>query len=647
MREKQTGLFWSRGTSGYLKDEEATLNMCGIVGFYRSHLQNEELLEKMAAAIHHRGPDEDGTYVEGGVHLAHKRLSIIDLESGRQPMSNEDGSLVIVFNGEIYNYKEIRDELKENHTFRTRSDTEVILHAYEEMGRDVLNVLNGMFSFVIYDKRNRKFFAARDRCGQKPFYYTCLGAGFAFASELKAFEHCPWLDLRPSPEALAKYFAYEYVPVPWTLYEGVFKLEPAHYLEYDISSGRLEKTCYWRTDYSEPANVPSEEEASEGLQEQLEKAVAYRMIADVPVGVFLSGGLDSSTCLALIRKQFPSKKIQTFSIGFDNKSFDESDYARKVSERFETEHITDTFTPEKMCEILPEIQKKLDDPLADASLIPTFLLCRHARKNVKVAIGGDASDELLAGYPTFLAHKVLPNMKLPGPVHTLLTNIANALPVNMDNYSLDFKIKQTIKGLRAKNPIRNQIWLGAYDSAEIKKLFHPDYADTVDLSDAALHEELLKHWQSTEGVESLNRMNDLYLKSYLTDDILLKVDRASMMNSLEVRAPFLDVHVVEYISRLPFAYKLKGKTTKHLLKKMARKHLPDDIIDRPKKGFGIPISHWFRNELKGLLQERIEAAPDYLNKSYLQQLFDDHQTNKKDNRKPLYTYFMLQPFLNT
>lgn len=614
--------------------------MCGIAGFYRKEHRDPASLKKMADVMVHRGPDADGFYVEDGVHFAHRRLSIVDLESGQQPMTSNSGLEVVVFNGEIFNHQELREDLDEA-DFSTHSDTEVLLYGYRKWGLELFNKLNGMFAFAIYDKKEQKLILARDRLGQKPLYYAERAEGFAFASELKPLFEVPFVNKRLRPEILPKYFAYEYVPVPNTLFEGVYKLSPGQYMIYDLKTAQLEKGTYWKASYIERPGPLKVEEVEEEFEAKLKASLRYRMMADVPLGVFLSGGLDSSTCLSLLREMYPDRELMSFSVNFENKSFDESTYSSLMAKECRTVHHEAVLKPETMLEVLPHIESEMLDPIADGSIIPTYLLCKHARQFAKVAIGGDAADELLGGYPTFSAHSTLGHFAWPKFIQKSMMAMANCLPTNMDNLTFDFKVKQTLKGLAYGNPIRNQVWLGACDLGELGQLFPGMH----DLNEKLVYSELLAYWNNCDASDKMNKVNDLYMKTYMNDGILVKVDRASMMNSLEVRAPFLDVNVVEFVNSLPHAFKRQGSNGKKLLKDVMRKRLPDVIIDRPKKGFGMPISHWFRGPLKDLLYERVSAAPEPFDRKTLMRWFDEHQNGVVDRRKPLFAYFMLQPLL--
>jgi asparagine synthase (glutamine-hydrolysing) len=500
--------------------------------------------------------------------------------------------------------------------------------------------LNGMFSFCIADIEQKKLLLARDRLGQKPLYYTHQGSRFAFSSEIPSLLELPWVDRTLNPEHLAEYFAHEHIPYPNTPFTHIKKLGPGELIELELENLDPQPQRWWKPSFNVEHQYSSIDEARDRFMELWDRSLRYRMMSDVPLGIFLSGGLDSSSCLAQLRHLFPERELQTFSVGFENKSFDESSYAQLMAKHCRSQHHEAQLTPDAMLNVLPEIERHMLDPIADASIIPTTLLCQHAKKNVTVAIGGDAADELLCGYPTFNAHKVLGNWPWPKPLRSALMSLTKLLPTNMDNLSLDFKIKQTLKGLGQANPIRNEIWLGGGDREQINTLFS---RDQYSLDQLYRHD--LNCWKNGDGPSLLAKVQDLYLHGYLTDGILTKVDRASMFNSLEVRSPFLDVHLVEFFNSLPMAYKIKGSIGKILLKKAMAPKLPEEIISRPKKGFGMPISHWFRNELKDMLHERIQNAPDLFDKKTLMTFFDEHQKGLVDHRKILFSFFMLDPVL--
>jgi asparagine synthase (glutamine-hydrolysing) len=614
--------------------------MCGIAGFLTPSSQSPSAAKAMGNRMKHRGPDGAGEWIHKGLHLIHRRLSIVDLNQGHQPMEGDNGS-VVVFNGEIYNHLELREDHFQSQTFKTQCDTEILLHGYQKWGKALPQHLNGMFAFGVFEPKSQKLFLARDRLGQKPLYYTKNGNRFAFASEIPALLELDWVDRRLDPNALGQYFAHEHVPCPKTPFVSIHKLPPGHHLTLDCQSTDFIVERWWKPSFIVDPSLKDPNLAMEAFEEKWNRSLRYRMMSDVPLGVFLSGGMDSSSCLAQLTQLYPEVSLKSFSVGFSNKSFDESSYAQLVSQHLGSEHFSAQLKPNDMLDILPKIENHMLDPIADGSIIPTTLLCAHARKNVTVAIGGDGADELLCGYPTFRAHRSLGNRPWPNGFVSFMKKLAGLLPTNMDNLSLDFKIKQTLKGLPYANPIRNEVWLGAGSPEFIKKLFSQDMGWTP----PQLYHHDIELWRQSDGPCLLSKVQELYLGGYLNDGILTKVDRASMINSLEVRAPFLDVHLVEFFNALPMHFKIKGNRDKIILRDLMAPRLPAQISQRPKKGFGMPISHWFRAELKDLLWQRIEEAPELFNKTFLKEMFNEHQKGQVDHRKALFSFFMLNPVL--
>jgi asparagine synthase (glutamine-hydrolysing) len=619
--------------------------MCGIAGIVeRGRPVDRAALGRMTTAIRHRGPDDDGAWVadasDGGpsVGLAFRRLSIIDLAGGHQPMCNEDESIWIVFNGEIYNFQELRHELEaKGHRFRNHSDTEAIVHLYEELGADCVTRLNGMFAFAIWDTRRRQLLLARDRMGKKPLYWTATSRGLLFASEIKALLQHPDVPRTLDHASLAKYLAFEYVPSPHSILAGVHKLPAAHLLLW--RDGRAEVRRYWDLRFDATGPERSEDEWAEELHARLRESVRLRLVSDVPLGVFLSGGIDSSSVVAMMAELMPPADIKTFSIGFEDASFDESSHARRVAQHFGTDHREEVLAPRTLVDILPEVARFLDEPFADASIVPTYLLSKFTRRYVTVALGGDGGDELLAGYPTFQADRAARFYRVPRLLHDrLILPLAARLPVSTANFSLDFKVKQFLRGAPYDQALRNQIWLGAFDPAEQRALLNGGAAP------ADPYEDLRQALRDAPSGDPVERLIYLYCRFYLADDILVKADRASMATSLEVRAPFLDYTLVEWLGRVPSHLKLRGMTTKYLLKKAMAKRLPPGIAARGKKGFGIPVARWFKGELR-------ELACDTLSESRIRRdglfhwpavsrLLEDHFTGVRDNRKQLWTLFM-------
>ncbi|MFP5501706.1 MAG: asparagine synthase (glutamine-hydrolyzing) [Candidatus Sericytochromatia bacterium] len=624
--------------------------MCGITGFLSldgAPATDERALDAMCRVMTHRGPDEQGTTLTGPVALGMRRLSIIDLAGGQQPISNEDGAVTVVFNGEIYNYPELRDRLlARGHRFATQSDTEVIVHLYEDHGEDFLKHLNGMFAIALWDARDRKLILARDRMGETPLYSTTAGRTLLWGSEIKCLLAHPALDRRLSLPALSRYLQFDYVPAPHAILEGLHKLPQAHMLV--VEDGEVEVKPYWRLDLTARTPAPSEAEALEELDRRLLEAVERRLLAEVPLGVFLSGGIDSSTIAALAARVAPGR-LKTFSIGFDDPSFDESRHARHVAEHLGTDHHEETLSAEGLLALVPRLSELLDEPFGDASVMPTYLLSRFARRHVTVALGGDGGDELFAGYPTYQAQRLAGLYdRLPGAMRGLIAPagraMAGALPVNTNNLSLDFKLKRFTGALDQPLLERHSQWLGSFTPAEQATLLTPEAMAAIRGDD--LYDQARAYWTASADWDAIARYLHLDASTYLPDDILFKVDRASMAASLEVRAPFLDHTLVEFIAGLPSDYKLRGWTTKHLLKRVARRYLPEAIVDRPKKGFGIPVAKWFKGELKSTMldvfaPERLRAA-GLFQVDAVEKLIRDHLDGVKDNRKPLWTLFMFE-----
>ena len=621
--------------------------MCGIIGFVNQNSQqpvNERIARAMNDAITHRGPDDEGFYFKNQTVLGMRRLSIIDLAGGHQPISNEDGTVWVVFNGEIYNYRELREGLlARGHHLRTNSDTETIVHLYEDYGDDLVSHLNGMFGFALWDERRQRLLIARDRMGEKPLYFTQTDEAFIFASELKALVQHPSVERRINLLALRKYLQYEFVPSPHTMLEGVHKLLPAHRLIFEKGSWRTER--YWQLSYDGGRLKISEEEAAEEVRNRLREAVRMRLVSDVPLGVLLSGGIDSST-MAEMACEAAGGRVKTFSIAFEEKSFDESSYARKVAEQLGTEHYEQRFTERDMLDIVPEIPRLLDEPLGDGSLIPTFLLSRFTRQHVTVALGGDGGDELFAGYPTYGAHRMAKLYQMiPGFVRSGLIEPAVArMPVSTENLSLDFKAKRFVRGASHGAGTRHTIWMGSYDAVQQRELLRPEIIAAC--PDEIVFDEVLPYDRLNGHSNLIEQMMKLDAAHYLSECVLFKVDRASMAASLETRAPFLDHTFIEFVLKLPIEMKLKGLTGKYILKKAMRGRLPDDVIDRPKKGFGMPVAKWVKGELRSLVRDTF--SPERLNRrglfnaAYVQRLLDEHERGVADHRKLIWTLLMFE-----
>ncbi|MFC1888822.1 asparagine synthase (glutamine-hydrolyzing) [Thermodesulfobacteriota bacterium] len=627
--------------------------MCGICGFSASgsrRFSPRDIAEKMCDTLAHRGPDDSGVHVGRSAVLGHRRLSIIDLAGGRQPILNEDDTIAVVANGEIYNYRELTKELKGlGHRFSTRSDSETLVHAYEEWGADCLDRIDGMFAFAVYDSVGEILMLVRDRMGKKPLYYTIVNGTIVFASEIKAIVEHP--DVRPEldPASLAKYLAYEYVPTPRSILKGVNKLPGGTALFFDLRRRSWEIRRYWDCTYaSSPAGESSPrrdvEACAEGVRRRLEAAVKRRLMSDVPLGVYLSGGIDSSAIVYFMSRLVDPGRIKTFSVGFEEASFDESGSARRVADHFGTDHHEEILNPSTLLEILPRIVSVLDEPFADASIVPTFLLSRFTGRSVTVALGGDGGDELFAGYPTFQAHRVIGEKVIPAAIAGSLRRLADLLPVSTENISFDFKVKQFLLGLPYDPGIRNQVWLGSFTPAMIGRLLKPDVAGEISETDP--YSEIASCLDRVGEGNFWDRLSYLYARMYLQDDILVKVDRASMAYGLEVRAPFLDRALVEYVNRIPHDLKLRGFTTKYILKRAMRGKLPRAVVNKPKKGFGIPVAKWFKKELRDEMLDTFSAGAvrrqGIFEQDEIDRLVGEHLSGHRDNRKLLWTLFMFQ-----
>ena len=605
----------------------------------------------MTDAIRHRGPDAEGHWVEEkeGVFLGHRRLSIIDISGGAQPMWTRDQQFGVVFNGEIYNHAELRAELKDaGCVFATdHSDTEVLLHGYRTWGDAFVGRLNGMWAFVIYDRARRRLFGSRDRFGKKPLYWFHEGGAFGFASELGALTQHPSCPRGLSRSALKKYFAYCYIPAPRSIYDRVWKLPGGHSFSYDLSNRELRTWRYWEF-VIEPDlggegapvhSIGASAPLGERLRATLDRAVKRRLMSDVPLGVFLSGGIDSSAIAALAVKHVKAGHLNTFSIGFHDPTFDESNYADFVAKEFGTNHHHETLDLEKSLALLPEIISRLDEPLGDGSLLPTYLLSRFTREHVTVALGGDGGDELFAGYDPMRALHAAERYSdlVPRPVHAGIRHlIARLLPVSHENISFDFKVKRFLRGLSYAPELWNAVWMGALEPSELTELFR-EPADQEEI-----YSEAIEAWDRCAQPNIVDRALQFWTNLYLQDGILAKTDRASMLCSLEARSPFLDIEVVDLARRIPWQLKLHGGTTKWILKQALAPLLPREIVERPKKGFGMPIGRWLR---EGKFEFDPSTAPAGTDPIFIAKKLAAHMANRSDERLYLWCQWMLDQWL--
>jgi len=621
--------------------------MCGICGicFIDERLPDSEGLRLMNNTLRHRGPDDEGYYISKGIGLGMRRLKIIDLEYGNQPIFNENKGICVVYNGEIYNFIEWRDWLKERgHRFVTKTDTEVIVHLYEEFGIDFVSKLNGMFAFALWDNTIRTLYLVRDQFGIKPLYYSFLNSGIIFGSEIKAILKYPGIKKEIDLDSLCRYLIAEYVPSPHSIYRGIYKLPPGSFLKFNSGSYEIQK--YWSLKLKRNERTVSLQEAEDELRQLLNDSVRTRLISDVPLGAFLSGGIDSATVVYFMKK-FHDRRVKTFSVSFDDPSFDESRYSRMVSGFLGTQHYERRMTEKDLLEAIPEIFNFVDEPVGDASIVPTYLLSKFTREYVTVALSGDGGDELFAGYPTYVAHKIADvySRIIPSVIHRrLFLKIADALPVSFNDFSIDFKIKRFMHYAKHQPFQRGIFWMGSFDEDELKKLisFPLQRTDFYE-EQKEIYELYNKEAIPTEIAQILD------FTFYLQEDVLVKVDRASMACSLEVRIPFLDPRIVEYVWSLPPGLKLKNFTTKYLLKKTMEGLLPARVLKRKKKGFGIPVAKWFAGVMKEVVLDTFSESrlrkDGFFNPEYVMKLLDEHFKKKVDHRKKLWTLFAFQQWL--
>ena len=596
--------------------------MCGFVGFVDHLPEKAEVIEDMKNAIIHRGPDSDGTYMDDDIALGFRRLSIIDLNAGNQPMYNEDGSLVLMFNGEIYNYQDIRKELVEKgHIFKTQSDTEVLIHAYEEYGYDMMNLLRGMFTFVIWDKNEHKMFLARDFFGIKPMYYADMNGTFMFGSEIKAFLCHPNFDKKLNHNVLENYLTYQYSPSAETFFDGVMCLPPAHYLVYE--NGKYTLTRYWEPEFKEADESKDLDTWAEEIRKVMENSVQAHKISDVEVGSFLSSGVDSSyiACLANVDK--------TFTVGFKQKKYNEISYAKELSDIIQVQNISKVITPEEYWDKLSMIQYYMDQPLADASAIALYFLGNETSKYVKVAMSGEGSDELFGGYNIY--REPLENKAydvIPFPIRRLIGRIASHFPKKR-GFNFLVRHSKTLQERYVGNAF-------IFDEKEKDKLLKErNGVNPLDVT--------RPYWERTKGRDTVTQMQYLDINVWMVHDILLKADKMSMANSLEVRVPFLDKEVFEVASRIPRQYKVEGEVTKRAFRKTALEVLPEKVADKKKLGFPVPIRVWMRedkyyNRIKEAFTS--EEAAQFFDTDYLMKLLDQHKEEKFDNSRKIWTVFM-------
>jgi len=597
----------------------------------------------MCERMIHRGPDSEGLMVATGVALGMRRLAIIDLITGEQPAFNEDKSVAVILNGEIYNYRELRDELeRRGHQFLSASDTEVLPHLYEEYGDGMVAHLNGMFAFALWDSTQRRLLIARDRFGEKPLYWAVFDNTLLFASEPKALLAHPSVKPSLDLQALREYLSFDYVPAPRSIYAGINKLPAAHTLT--LTDGKLEVQPYWRLSFKTREPIPSEDQAAEQLRDLLADSVRMRLVSDVPLGILLSGGVDSSTVAALAVRA-SSEAVKTFSISFAESSFDESQYARAVAKFLGTDHHEERLSANLAANLVSEIGSWMDEPFSDPSLVPTYLLSRFTRKHVTVALGGDGGDELFAGYPMYRGHQWASIYeRIPGLLRSrIIEPLIHRLPVKTKNLSFDYKATRFVIGSKYEPVARHHVWFGSFAPAQQLDLLT---AETLQETDSDIYSRARDMIAECDSDDIVARMQSLDTRLYLAEDILTKVDRASMAVSLEVRAPFLDPRVAEYAASLPSNYRLRNGKTKYILKKAVRDLVPGFVTRRGKKGFGVPVAEWLKGKLRPLARdllspERVRRAGVF-KPEYVTRLLDEHERGVANHRKLLWTLLMFE-----
>jgi asparagine synthase (glutamine-hydrolysing) len=627
--------------------------MCGICGAVVLGARSAEVapgagVERMNATLVRRGPDSAGSFADGPVAMAMRRLAIIDLATGGQPVSDESGRVVAVCNGEIYNYRELREGLlARGHRLRGAGDVETIVHLYEERGLAFTDELDGMFAIALWDSARRRLVLARDRLGIKPLYHARVGDVLLFASELKALLAWPGFPREVDPVALSQYLRHEYVPAPRSILRAARRLRPGHQLVVDAEAGTVEERPWWRLGLvPDPAlRRATEADLAAELWEEIRAAVRREMVSDVPLGVFLSGGIDSSAVTAAM-VEVAGADVRSFSIGFREPSFDESPAARRVARALGSTHAERVLEASRLVDVVPRVVDFMDEPLADASIVPTHVLSCFAREHVKVALGGDGGDELFGGYPTLKAHRLAAwYRRVPRLVRDRLVRpIVERLPVSDRHASFEFLARRFVRGADFPLEERHHLWLGGFAPEEIDAVLLPELRQERRAATAG--DALAEHALACAGLGEIERAMYLDMKMYLEGDILPKVDRASMAASLEVRVPLLNRSVVSLACRLPLEHKLRGLTGKSLLRKALRGRVPREVLARPKHGFGVPVAAWLRGELRPALLDLL--APERLARQGLfdpdpvQALVREHLLGTRDHRKRLWPLLVYQ-----
>jgi len=619
--------------------------MCGIAGFAvdRAREGRREVLRRMTAALRHRGPDDEGAYVDDHVALGVRRLAVIDLTGGQQPIANEDGTIRVVLNGEIYNFADLRDRLeRRGHRFRTCSDAEVIVHAYEESGAECVRDLDGMFAFALWDGSRQNLLLARDRMGEKPLYYYAGPDAFVFGSELRALLQHPDVPVTLSLESVARYLLFECIPAPYSILTDIAKLPSGHTLV--VSPGDKPRLArYWDMRFS-PDYSLGEPEWRERLRAQLEASVKSRLVSDVPLGVFLSGGVDSGTIAALATRASLPGPLRTFSVGFEEPTYDERPFARQIAEHCGTEHHAIVFSPRDALGLMDTVGGLLDEPLGDASFLPRYALARTARATATVVLSGDGGDEMFCGYPTFQADRPARWLRrlLPPAVQRATRAIVEHLPHSPHYGSVDFLLKQFVRGLPYEPEVRTQLLLGGLTPSEQAGLLSQAVQRSLDAFDP--YAELTRAIEDTSLRDPMERMIYQHCRFYLADQTLVATDRSTMAAGLEVRAPFLDPALVELACRIPTRFKFRAGVTKSLLKRTIDDLLPSTIVNRRKQGLGVPVAAWLRGPLRNVLWQRLAPARiarrGLFEPAAITQLIGEHLSGQANHRKILWNLLM-------
>jgi asparagine synthase (glutamine-hydrolysing) len=617
--------------------------MCGIAGKIDfAGPADGALIQRMCAVMEHRGPDSRGIFVENGVGLGIQRLAIIDVVGGSQPIFNEDRTVTVVMNGEIYNFEQLRERLiGRGHRFSSRADTEVLVHLYEDHGEEMVKHLRGMFAFAIWDAERRRLFCARDRVGKKPLFWARRGSRIWFASEIRALLQDPELGRDVDLHAVHAYLAYKHVPYPLSAFEGIRKLPPACTLTVSEDGERIER--YWSLDYSQKITGVRVEELEDRLWNQILEATRIRLMSEVPLGAFLSGGIDSSAVVAAMAEQM-SEPVKTFSIGFTDGAFDELPYARLVAQRFGTQHREFVVEPEAL-QIMPKLARHYGEPFGDPSAIPSFYLAELTSRYVTVALNGDGGDESFAGYDRYVDGHLAPHLNwLPRPLQRHAPVVVRLLGEGSRHSSTRTKIERLARLLAMPPPQRYATSISAFDEVRRRRLLTPSFAACVEGD--SLEEFVTRPWAESNAVDRVDQMLAADMRTYLPDDLLVKMDIATMAYSVEARSPFLDHELMEFAASLPVEHKLQAADGKRLLKSTLRRVLPEEVLTRPKMGFGVPLARWFREQLRDLpadiLLDRRSLDRGYFRREEIECLIDEHRASVADHSLRLWVLLQLE-----